>query len=73
MRHTYNYLILSNNPLEVFMPSTGDICQTSGLYKVLNHDVRHPKEITMVKGKQFPPCRDCGQKVQYQLVTATPH
>jgi hypothetical protein len=54
------------------MPSTGDICQTSGIYKTINH-VLHPKQITMVKGKQFPPCSECSTKVQYQLVQATEH
>ena len=54
------------------MPSTGDICQTSGIYRVINH-IKHPKDITMVKGKQFPPCHECREKVQYKLIRATPH
>ena len=54
------------------MPHTGDTCQTSGIYKVVNH-IQHPKQITMVKGKEFPPCAECNQKVEYQLVQATQH
>lgn len=45
------------------MPRTGDICQTSGIYTVINH-IEHPREITMVKGKEFPPCTQCSQRVR---------
>jgi len=54
------------------MPWTGDICQTSGIYTVVNH-IEHPKEITMVKGKEFPPCAECRKKVEYRLKEATRH
>jgi hypothetical protein len=54
------------------MPSTGDKCQTSGIYKVVNH-IKHPHEITMVEGKEFPPCKECHDKVQYELVKKTQH
>jgi hypothetical protein len=56
----------------VIMPSTGDICGKSGIYKVINH-IKHPKQITMVAGKQFPPCSECSTKVEYELVQATQH
>jgi hypothetical protein len=51
------------------MPWTGETCQTSGLYTVVNH-ILHPKEITMVEDKQFPPCAECGTKVGYRLKEA---
>lgn len=54
------------------MPSTGNVCETSGIYKVINH-IEHPKEITMVKGKEFPPCSKCRLKIQYQLIRKTAH
>ncbi len=54
------------------MPSTGDTCQTSGIYTVKNH-IKHPKQITMVKGKQFPPCSECNTKVEYELTKKTEH
>jgi hypothetical protein len=54
------------------MPSTGDTCSKSGIYKVINH-INHPKQVTMVAGKQFPPCTECHTKVQYELVQATQH
>ncbi len=54
------------------MASTGDKCTVSGVYRVINH-IQHPKEITMVAGKEFPPCAECRTKVQYQLVRKTQH
>jgi len=54
------------------MPSTGEICHTSGLYTVVNH-IKHPKEITMVKGKPFPPCSECRERVDYRLKEAAKH
>jgi len=36
------------------MPTTGEKCKESGIYRVINH-IHHPKEITMVEGKEFPP------------------
>ena len=51
--------------------STGSICQVSGLYKCSKHP-HH--EITMVKGKEFPPCgKDGGHSTNWILVTPTPH
>jgi hypothetical protein len=64
-----NYLSRIGTPE---LPTTGDVCQTAGTYKVINH-VQHPGQINMDKGKQFPPCSECGTKVQYQLVQATQH
>lgn len=58
--------------MEIVMPYTGDTCQTAGIYKVVNH-IKHPKEITMPNGHQFPPCSECKEKVQYELVKATQH
>jgi hypothetical protein len=52
---------------------TGDICQVSGIYRVLNHNVQHPKEITMVAGKEFPPCKECRRSVTYELKEKTLH
>src|SRR6266403_30891 len=48
-----------------------DIVQVSGIYKV-EHDTVHtqPHEVTCVKDEKFPPCRNCGNKITYSLVTA---
>ncbi|MCK4594940.1 hypothetical protein KAU45_10595 [bacterium] len=48
------------------MPSTGDICQTSGIYRC----AKCGNEITMVEGKQFPPCSKCNG-TNFVLVRAT--
>ena len=54
------------------MPTTGETCKVSGIYKVVNH-IRHPKQITMVKGHTYPPCSECSQRVQYELVRKKEH
>jgi hypothetical protein len=56
------------------MPHTGEICLDSGIYKIMNHKGEdHPKEITMIKDKPFPPCSHCHSKVEYKLDKKTPH
>lgn len=54
------------------MSTTGESCQVSGIYRVVNH-IQHPKQVTMVKGDRFPPCSQCNTKVTYELVTKTQH
>lgn len=54
------------------MATSGEECKVSGIYKIINH-VQHPKEITMVKGKIFPPCAKCKTKVDYELEKKTEH
>jgi hypothetical protein len=52
----------------------GDKAPDSGIYKVV-HDRNHkqPHEITMIKGKEFPPCPGCTSGPQYTLVRKTEH
>lgn len=53
----------------------GQTCPTSGVYRV-THDNAHQQthEITMVKGKTFPPCAGCtGHGPKYELVRVTEH
>jgi hypothetical protein len=42
----------------------GDTVPVSGIYKVI-HDESHsqPHDVTCVKGKKFPPCRDCDHPI----------
>lgn len=51
----------------------GEIVPESGIYRVM-HDPAHMQthEVTCVKGKPFPPCRDCRQP-RFQLVKAAIH
>ncbi|WP_317897206.1 hypothetical protein [Aurantibacillus circumpalustris] len=39
------------------MPSTGEICQQSGVYKCTTHPTQ---EIPLSKGERFPPCANGG-------------
>ena len=45
----------------------------SGIYTV-THDPKHarPHEVTFIKGRQFPPCRNC-KGARFQLKTAAIH
>lgn len=49
------------------MPSTGQTCQTSGIYA---SDCGHVR-IALSKGETFPPCRECRRAVNWRLVQAT--
>ena len=51
----------------IYMKQTGDVCQISGIYRVVNH-IKHPQDITIAKGQTFPPCAQCKEKVGYRLV-----
>ena len=53
---------------------TGQVAPESGEYEVVNdpnHRCYH--EITMVAGKQFPPCRNCGHPARYRLARPARH
>jgi hypothetical protein len=57
---------------EEFKP--GQVCKQSGIYQVV-HDPNHKEEheVTVVNGKGFPPCRDCGGGVRFTLVHPARH
>ena len=46
----------------------GNIVPESGIYTV-THDRKHFKthDVTCVKGRRFPTCRDCGMGVRFEL------
>ncbi len=49
----------------------GEVCPTSGVYRIKSHDKcisKEQKEIPLVKGKRFPPCRDCHFEVVWEYV-----
>ena len=51
----------------------GDKVAKSGIYRVV-HDRHHdPHEVTVVAGRQFPPCNHCGQHPRFILVRAAWH
>lgn len=49
---------------------TGLIIPQSGIYKVTHSRHRLPHEVTLLAGEVFPRCSSCGDKVQFQLITA---
>ena len=49
----------------------GEICPTSGVYRIKNHEKclsKQQYEIPLAKGKKFPPCRSCDFKVIWEFV-----
>lgn len=48
----------------------GEICPTSGLYRLVNHKNVSPEqaEIPLTKGKRFPPCHNCKEPIEWELV-----
>lgn len=52
----------------------GEKCKRSGIYRVA-HDDEHTAEheVTVVHGKPFPPCRDCGDHPRFTLVKGAQH
>jgi len=48
----------------------GEICPTSGIYRLTNHKDVSPNqaEIPLTKGERFPPCRNCKKTVEWKLV-----
>jgi hypothetical protein len=52
----------------------GSIVSKSGIYDVFHkgHQVLN-RQVTCVKGKRFPPCRECREQVTFRLVKAALH
>ena len=48
----------------------GDICPASGIYRLTSHKDVSPDqaEIPLTKGERFPPCRNCKETIEWQLV-----
>lgn len=58
-------------PSRSFAP--GDTVPESGVYKALHHRHRAPHALLGIKGENFPACRTCGARVQFELVESVPH
>ena len=50
------------------MPSTGQTCQTSGIYR---GGCSCSKEIALSKNETFPPCSGCYSAVNWTLIRPT--
>ena len=54
----------------------GDVCPESGVYRLKDRDCKgnggcsseDQREIPLVKGKTFPPCRTCKGRVIWEFV-----
>jgi hypothetical protein len=48
----------------------GDICPTSGVYRLTNNKDASPEqsEIPLTKGERFQPCRNCKETIEWELV-----
>ena len=54
--------------------SPGATIPSSGIYSAVH--TGHPKEdheVTCLRGKKFPECRDCGAKVEFVLMRKAKH
>jgi YjzC-like protein len=52
----------------------GETVPSSGIYTVI-HDIQHTltHEVTCIKGKKFPPCRECGPHPRFKLKQPAHH
>jgi len=48
----------------------GEIAPHSAVYRVLHAKHRAPHEVTLLEGQKFPPCRQCGDDVRFEVVVA---
>lgn len=52
----------------------GDAVPESGVYEVTHEDCpSEPSQLIFIAGHEFPACRNCGPRVRFQLIRATPH
>jgi hypothetical protein len=52
----------------------GSIVPEPGIYDVI-HDKSHAQkhQVTCIEGRRFPPCRTCGEEVQFRLFRSATH
>lgn len=57
---------------DTFKP--GDLVPESGIYDVIHdqgHTVKH--QVTVIAGRKFPPCRNCGHGVRFRAAQLATH
>jgi len=52
--------------------TTGQFIPESGIYATHHLHHRLPREVTLLKGQQFPRCGRCGNRVLFELVRTAP-
>jgi hypothetical protein len=45
-----------------------DMIPESGIYRVTHAQHRLPHEVTLIEGQSFPPCAQCRDEVEFELV-----
>ena len=60
------------NVPEVFKP--GELVRQSGIYRIF-HEQDHTTvhDVLCICDEHFPKCRQCGERVRFQLITAFQH
>lgn len=56
---------------QVYKP--GEKPPLAGIYQVLHYRHRLYHEVTMLDGRVFPSCRECGDRVRFRLVREAAH
>ena len=51
---------------------TGENVPESGIYRVMHAEHRLPREVTLLKGAEFPRCSKCKEAVTFNVVALTP-
>jgi CheY-like chemotaxis protein len=46
----------------------GDLVTVSGIYRIVHDRHRRPHEGVLVVGQRFPSCRQCGDRVRFELI-----
>ena len=52
--------------------SVGEVIPVSGVYRVFHSIHRVSHDVTLLKNEKFPPCRQCADKVYFELVREVP-
>ena len=47
---------------------TGEIIPHSGIYRVIHHQHRLPREVTLLRDEAFPRCSRCSDAVGFEMV-----
>jgi hypothetical protein len=57
-------------PAKIERFRTGTRVPESGIYRVIHYQHRPSHGVTLLQGSSFPPCRECGDHVWFELLRA---
>jgi hypothetical protein len=55
------------------LESPGELARVSGIYKAIHVKHRPDHEVLVIRGEEFPCCRECRNAVSFRLVAAVEH